>query len=66
MKQKKQNVLIVFLLLALAWSIALNWYQGNQVNRLMEEVDNMEYTQSILSSQIQEMENEEGNEYEQE
>lgn len=43
MKQQKQNVLIVVLLLALTWSIILNWLQGEQVSRLMKEMEEMEY-----------------------
>lgn len=63
MKQQKQNVLIVVLLLALTWSIILNWLQGNQVSRLMKEMNEMEYVQSVLSSHIEELERMEGEEY---
>lgn len=66
MKQQKQNVLIVVLLLALTWSIILNWLQGEQVSRLMKEMEEMEYVQTVLSSQIDELEQneevEDGNE----
>ena len=66
MKQQKQNVLIVVLLLALTWSIILNWLQGEQVSRLMKEMQEMEYVQTVLSSQIDELEQneevEDGNE----
>ena len=66
MKQQKQNVLIVVLLLALTWSIILNWLQGEQVSRLMKEMEEMEYVQTVLSSQIdgleQKEEVEDGNE----
>lgn len=60
MKQQKQNVLIVVLLLALTWSIILNWLQGEQVSRLMKEMEEMEYVQTVLSSQIDELEQKEG------
>lgn len=50
----------------LAWSIILNWLQGNQVSRLMKEVEEMEYIQSALSSHIEELERMEGAEHEQE
>lgn len=59
MKQQKQNVLIVVLLLALTWSIILNWLQGEQVSRLMKEMEEMEYVQTVLSSQIDELEQKE-------
>lgn len=59
MKQQKQNVLIVVLLLALTWSIILNWLQGEQVSRLMKEMEEMEYVQTALSSQIDELEQKE-------
>lgn len=59
MKQQKQNVLIVVLLLALTWSIILNWLQGEQVSRLMKEIEEMEYVQTVLSSQIDELEQKE-------
>ena len=56
MKQSKQNILIGVLILLLGFSIVLNWMQGNQVNRLMEEIDNMEYSQAVLSAHIEELE----------
>lgn len=59
MKQQKQNVLIVVLLLALTWSIILNWLQGEQVSRLMKEMEEMKYVQTVLSSQIDELEQKE-------
>lgn len=59
MKQQKQNVLIVVLLLALTWSIILNWLQGEQVSRLMKEMEEREYVQTVLSSQIDELEQKE-------
>lgn len=59
MKQQKQNVLIVVLLLTLTWSIILNWLQGEQVSRLMKEMEEMEYVQTVLSSQIDELEQKE-------
>lgn len=63
MKQQKQNFVIALLLILLAWSIVLNWLQGNQVSRLMKEMEEMEYTQSVLSSHIEELERTEGEEY---
>lgn len=57
MKQQKQNALIIVLLLALVWSIVLNWLQSEQVSRLMEEIENMEYVQSVLSTHIDELKN---------
>lgn len=41
----------------------MNWLQDNQVSRLMEEMKEMEYTQSVLSSHIEELERMEGEEY---
>lgn len=63
MKEKKQNLLIVFLLIALAFSLLLNWLQGEQVSRLVDEMRDMEYVQSALSSHIEELERGEGEEY---
>ena len=63
MKKKKQNLLIVLLLILLAFSLVLNWLQGDQVSRLMNEVRDLEYMQSVLSSHIEELEREEGEEY---
>lgn len=60
MKPRKQNLIIAALLILLAWSIILNLLQGEQVERLMKEMEDMEYIQSILSSQIQELEETEG------
>lgn len=54
MKEKKQNLLIVLLLILLAFSLLLNWLQGEQVSRLMNEMRDMEYIQSVLSSHIEE------------
>lgn len=56
MKQSKQNILIGVLILLLGFSIVLNWLQGNQVDRLMKEIDNMEYSQAVLSAHIEELE----------
>lgn len=56
MKQHKKDFLIVFLVLALLWSLFLNWLQSKQVDRLMEEVKNMEYLQTVLTSHIDELE----------
>lgn len=63
MKEKKQDLLIVLLLILLAFSLILNWLQGEQVSRLMNEMRDMEYIQSVLSSHIEELEREEGEEY---
>ena len=56
MKQEKKDLLIVVLVLALAWSIILNWLQGEQVDRLTKQVDDMEYLQTVLTSQAEELE----------
>lgn len=63
MKQQKQKVVITLLLILLVWSLILNWLQGNQVSRLMNEMRDMEYIQSVLSSHIEELERGEGEEY---
>ena len=63
MKEKKQNLLIVLLLILLAFSLVLNCLQGEQVSRLMNEMRDMEYIQSVLSSLIEELERGEGEEY---
>lgn len=63
MKEKKQNLLIVLLLILLAFSLVLNWLQGEQVSRLMNEMRDMEYIQSVLSSHIEELERGESEEY---
>lgn len=63
MKPRKQNLIIAVLLMLLIWSVILNFLQGEQIEKLMKEVKNMEYTQSIISSQIQQLEDQEGVEY---
>ena len=63
MKQQTQKVVITLLLILLVWSLILNWLQGNQVSRLMKEMNEMEYVQSVLSSHIEELERMEGEEY---
>lgn len=63
MKQQKQKVVITLLLILLVWSLILNWLQGNQVSRLMKEMNEMEYVQSVLSSHIEELERMDGEEY---
>lgn len=63
MKQQKQKVVITLLLILLVWSLILNWLQGNQVSRLMKEMNEMEYVQSVLSSHIEELERMKGEEY---
>ena len=62
MKEKKQNLLIVLLLILLAFSLVLNWLQGEQVSRLMNEMRDREYILSVLSSHIEELERGEGEE----
>ena len=63
MKEKKQDLVIVLLLILLAFSLVLNWLQGKQVSGLMNEMKNMEYMQSVLLSHIEELERGEGEEY---
>lgn len=63
MKPRKQNLIIASLLLLLIWSITLNLLQGEQVDRLMKEMEDMEYVQSVLSAQLQELEGQEDVEY---
>ena len=63
MKPRKQNLIIAVLLMLLVWSVILNILQGEQIEKLMKEVKDMEYTQSIISSQIQQLEDQEGVEY---
>ena len=61
-QQQKLSVLIAALLLCLAWSIALNFMYDDQVDRLMDELKDMEYTQRVLSDHIQELESQQGEE----
>lgn len=56
MKHSKQNSLIIILLIMLAWSLILNYIQSGKVIRLMDEMAEMEYTQSVLSTHIEELE----------
>lgn len=56
MKQEKKDLLIAILVFTLAWSIILNLLQGEQVGRLMKEIEDMEYLQPVLSSHIDELE----------
>lgn len=52
MKQSKQNIVIGALFLLLSLSLLFNYLQGNQVSRLMEEIEVMEYIQKALSDQL--------------
>lgn len=56
MKQKNKDLLIVVLVLVLVWSVLLNWFQDEQVDRLMKQVEDMEYLQTVLTSQVEELE----------
>lgn len=56
MKQEKKDLLIAILVFTLAWSIILNLLQGEQVSRLLKEIEDMEYLQTVLSSHIDELE----------
>lgn len=56
MKQEKKDLLIAILVFTLAWSIILNLLQGEQVGRLLKEIEDMEYLQTVLSSHIDELE----------
>lgn len=63
MKLKKQQVLIALLSALLVWSIVLNWLQSKQVDRLMQEMNQMEQLQSDITSHIEELEDVEYNDY---
>lgn len=63
MKQQKKNLMIALLVLALIWSIIINLLQSAQVDRLMNQVEDLEYLQTVLTSHIDELEgNEDANE----
>lgn len=55
--------MIALLVLALIWSIVINLLQSAQVDRLMNQVEDLEYLQTVLTSHIDELEgNEDVNE----
>lgn len=55
--------MIALLVLALIWSIIINLLQSVQVDRLMNQVEDLEYLQTVLTSHIDELEgNEDVNE----
>ena len=55
--------MIALLVLALIWSIIINLLQSAQVDRLMNQVEDLEYLQTVLTSHIDELEgNEDVNE----
>ena len=63
MKQSKQNIVIGALILLLSLSLLFNYLQGNQVSRLMEEIEVMEYVQKALSDQLDMIEQREEMDY---
>lgn len=63
MKRQKKDLMIALLVLALIWSIIINLLQSAQVDRLMNQVEDLEYLQTVLTSHIDELEgNEDVNE----
>lgn len=60
LRQPDPNFIILGLFLLLILSIALNWIQTNHIDRLLGEIEDMEYVQSRLSSHIEQLEAREG------
>ena len=63
MKQENKDIAIVALMALLILSVILNWLQSEQSDRLIEQIEAMEYYQQVLSSHVDELENMEGAEY---
>lgn len=63
MKQENKDLAIVALMVLLAFSVILNWLQSKQSDRLIEQIEEMKYYQSVLSSHVDELERMEGEEY---
>lgn len=63
MKQENKDILITTLLVLLIFSVILNWLQCKQSDRLIEQIQEMEYYQSVISSQVDALENMEEAEY---
>lgn len=49
---KKENIDVTILIILLIASVILNIVQDRQVDRLMEEVKNLEYVQEMMSAEL--------------
>lgn len=58
MKSQNQDLFIWILFILLGCSIIINLIQDMHVNRLTEEMEEMEYVHDVLSAQIDELEGE--------
>lgn len=56
MKERNQNTLFWSLLICLLLSVLLNWIQTNYIQHLDQEIEDMEYLQSVLTSHVHELE----------
>lgn len=52
MKHKNNDVLIGMLIFLLLVSVSYNLFQDSYINKLIEEIENLEYAQSLLTSEI--------------
>lgn len=59
MKQRNQDALIWGLIIFLVLSLLLNWIQTNHIEQLHQEIEDMEYLQTVLTSHINELEEKE-------
>lgn len=56
MRQPNSKTIIVGLIMLLVCSLILNYLQDQQVNRLMNEIESLEYVQEALSDHIDDLE----------
>lgn len=56
MKQENKDIAIAALAALLLLSAILNWLQCEQTDRLLERIEEMEHYQSVISSQVDEIE----------
>lgn len=56
MRQPNSKTIIVGLMMLLVCSLILNYLQDQQVDRLMNEIESLEYVQGALSDHIDDLE----------
>lgn len=56
MRQPNSKTIIVGLIMLLVCSLILNYLQDQQVDRLMNEIESLEYVQGALSDHIDDLE----------
>lgn len=60
MKQPSKDAWIAALIFVLCCSVFLNILQDHQISKLAEQVENLEYVQSVMSDHIDDLERQGG------